>query len=202
MNDGGQRRTRLTCLTEQSRAESQGWSFSLRSWSLHVCTGTSAKLTLDAYRDLVLANARVAGLLATDDIGVVSLLLFWGMVELGVGIIAICLPTLRPMFRGWSPESILRSIRSALSLRSLPSGGSGSGARRSPGRSSAKEAQPLGSDSSIVGIHTEATTYDKGSTEGVVTRAYGGEEGRGHAERHGSSDIRVDREVIMSRQEV
>lgn len=72
----------------------------------------------------VLANARVAGLVATDDIGVVSLLLFWGMVELGVGMIAICLPTLRPLFAGWSPESIIRSIRSAISLRSIQSGGS------------------------------------------------------------------------------
>ena len=144
----------------------------------------------------------MAGLLATDDIGVVSLLLFWGMVELGVGIIAICLPTLRPLFRGFSPESILRSIRSALSLRSIHSGSSG--ARRSPGRSAAKEAQqPLGSDSSIVGIHMEATTYDKASAEGVVTRAYGGEEGRGgHMEGQGGSDIRVDREVVLSRQEV
>ena len=124
------------------------------------------------------------------------------MVELGVGIIAICLPTLRPLFRGWSPESILRSIRSALSLRSLHSGGSGgSGARRSPGRS-AKEAQQLGSESSIVGIHMEATTYAKASAEGVVTRAYGGEEGRGHTERHGGTHIRVDREVVLSRQEV
>ena len=121
------------------------------------------------------------------------------MVELGVGIIAICLPTLRPLFRGWSPESILRSIRSALSLRSLNSGGSS--ARRSPGRS-AKEAQQLGSESSVVGIHMEATTYGKANTEGVVTRAYGGEEGRGHTEMHGDSDIRVDREVVLSRQEV
>ena len=118
------------------------------------------------------------------------------MVELGVGIIAICLPTLRPLFRGWSPESILRSIRSALSLRSLNSGGSS--ARRSPGRS-AKEAQQLGSESSIVGFHMEATTYGKGNTEGVVTRAYGGRDGKGHTERHGDSDIRVDREVVLSR---
>ena len=48
----------------------------------------------------------------------------------------------------------------------------------------------------------EATTFDKASTEGVVTRAYGGEEERGHPETHGGSDIRVDREVILSRQEV
>ena len=121
------------------------------------------------------------------------------MVELGVGIIAICLPTLRPLFRGWSPESILRSIRSALSLRSIHSGGSS--ARRSP-RRSAKEAQRLGSESSIVGIHMEATTYAKANTEGVVTRAYGGEEGRGHTDMHGDSDIRVDREVVLSRHEV
>ena len=160
------------------------------------------KSTLATNHNPVLANAKVAGLLATDAIGVVSLLLFWGMVELGVGIIAICLPTLRPLFRGFSPESILRSIRSALSLRSLHSSGSGGdGARRSPGRS-AKEAQPLGSDSSIVGIHMEATTYDKAVTEGVVTRAYGGEEGGGHTEMQGGSDIRVDREVVPSRQEV
>ena len=41
------------------------------------------------------------------------------MVELGVGMIAICLPTLRPLFAGLSLESIIRSIRSAISLRSF-----------------------------------------------------------------------------------
>ena len=146
----------------------------------------------------VLANARVAGLLATDDIGVVSLLLFWGMVELGVGMIAICLPTLRPLFRGWSPESIIRSIRSALSLRSIHSGGSSA---RSTGRP-AKDVQQVGSESSIVGINMETITNGKASTEGNVTRVYGDEEGRNQTERHGEGDIRVDREFGLSRQEV
>lgn len=146
----------------------------------------------------VLANSRVAGLLATDDIGVVSLLLFWGMVELGVGMIAVCLPTLRPLFHGWSPESIIRSIRSALSIRSIHSGGSSA---RSTGRP-AKDAQQVGSESSIVGINMEPITNGKASTEGTVTRVYGGEEGQSQTGRHGEGDIRVDREFGLSRQEV
>ena len=72
---------------------------------------------------------------AGEDTGVVSLLLFWGMLELGVGMIAICLPTLRPLFAGWSPESIIRSIRSAIFLRSVHSGGS-KGSKGSTGRTS------------------------------------------------------------------
>lgn len=121
------------------------------------------------------------------------------MVELGVGIIAICLPTLRPLFRGWSPESIICSIRSALSLRSFHSGGSS--AKRSAGRS-AKDAQNLGSESSMIGIHMESTTFGKGNTEGVVTRAYGGEEGPSHKDMHDGNNIRVEQEVVLSRQEV
>ena len=47
--------------------------------------------------------------------------MFWGMLEMGVGIVAICLPTLRPLFMGWSPETLMRSVRSVLSLRSMGS---------------------------------------------------------------------------------
>ena len=43
------------------------------------------------------------------------------MVESSLGILGACLPTLRPMFKGFSPESVIRSIRSALSLHSLGS---------------------------------------------------------------------------------
>lgn len=147
----------------------------------------------------MLANARVAGLLATDDIGVVSLLLFWGMLELGVGMIAICLPTLRPLFRDWSPESLIRSIRSALSLHSTRSAGSSPG--RSTGRS-AKEAQQLGSESSIAGINMEDITNSRPRTEGTITPADRGQEGRRWTESHGESDIRVNREILISHQEV
>ena len=46
------------------------------------------------------------------------------MVELGVGMIAICLPILRPLFASLSLKSIILSIRSAISLRPFHSGGS------------------------------------------------------------------------------
>ena len=59
-------------------------------------------------------------------LAVVSILLFWAMMEMGVAMIAVCLPTLRPLFRDWSLESIIRSVRSAVSLRSMGS------SRRSP----------------------------------------------------------------------
>ena len=196
----GQHLNLLTSVTEQSPAGSREWSFSSRSWFPHVSTNIphppdwSSRLTLS-----VLANARVAGLLATDDIGVVSLLLFWGMLELGVGMIAICLPTLRPLFRDWSPESIMRSIRSALSLHSIHSGGGSPG--RSTGRS-AKEVQQLGSESSIVGINMENITNGRASTEGTSTQAYRFQEGRSWTESHGEGDFRVNQEIHHGHQEV
>ena len=54
--------------------------------------------------------------------GIVSILMFWGMLEIGIAMVAACLPVLRPLFQGWSPESIIRSFRSQLSLRSIGSG--------------------------------------------------------------------------------
>ncbi|KAI4111250.1 MAG: hypothetical protein LQ339_000711 [Xanthoria mediterranea] len=63
----------------------------------------------------------VLGVPSTDDLGVVSIILFWAMIEIGVAVIAACLPTLRPLFQGFSPESIINSLRSAISLRSLRS---------------------------------------------------------------------------------
>ena len=48
--------------------------------------------------------------------------MFWGMLEIGIAMVAACLPVLRPLFQGWSPESIIRSFRSQISLRSIGSG--------------------------------------------------------------------------------
>lgn len=44
--------------------------------------------------------------------------MFWGMLEIGIAMVAACLPVLRPLFHGWSPESIIRTFRSQISLRS------------------------------------------------------------------------------------
>ena len=41
------------------------------------------------------------------------------MVESSLGIVGACLPTLRPLFTGTSPESVILPIRSAISLGSL-----------------------------------------------------------------------------------
>ena len=51
----------------------------------------------------------------------VSILLLGAMIEIGAAVIAACLPTLRPRFQGLAPESIINSLRSAISLRSLGS---------------------------------------------------------------------------------
>ena len=121
------------------------------------------------------------------------------MLELGVGMIAICLPTLRPLFRDWSPESLIRSIRSALSLQSIHSGGS------RPGRStdrSVKEAQRLDSESSVVGINMDNITNGKASTEGIITQAYRSQEGRSWTGSHVEGDIRVNQDIYVSHQEV
>lgn len=47
--------------------------------------------------------------------------MFWGMLEIGIAMTAISLPVVRPLFQGLSPESIVGSVRSFISLRSLGS---------------------------------------------------------------------------------
>lgn len=61
------------------------------------------------------------GVTILDDIVVVSLLLFWSMIETGMALVVACLPALQPLFRGLSPEAAIRSVRSKLSLRSMQS---------------------------------------------------------------------------------
>ncbi|KAG8527122.1 uncharacterized protein KY384_008551 [Bacidia gigantensis] len=62
---------------------------------------------------------RILGVTTLDDMAVVSLILFWPMLEMGVAIVAICLPTLRPLLHSVSLESMVRSVRSKLSIDSL-----------------------------------------------------------------------------------
>lgn len=46
----------------------------------------------------------------------------WSYVEVGVGVVAACLPTLRPWLQRRTAESIVNSVRSEISLHSLGSG--------------------------------------------------------------------------------
>lgn len=43
----------------------------------------------------------------------------WLLLEAHLGILAACLPTIHVLFKGLSPESVINSIRSVLSLHSL-----------------------------------------------------------------------------------
>ncbi|KAF2734161.1 hypothetical protein EJ04DRAFT_437644 [Polyplosphaeria fusca] len=56
-----------------------------------------------------------------DENLVITGMLYWMMVEICLGLVAACLPTIRFLFKGFSPESVVSSIRSALSLHSLRS---------------------------------------------------------------------------------
>jgi hypothetical protein len=46
----------------------------------------------------------------------------WSYVEVGVGVVAACLPTLQPWLHRQAPESIVNSVRSKISLQSFEFG--------------------------------------------------------------------------------
>ena len=48
--------------------------------------------------------------------------LYWSLIEAGLALVAACLPSISSLFRSMSFNAIIKSFRSALSLRSLPFG--------------------------------------------------------------------------------
>ena len=69
-------------------------------------------------------------------------LYYWRIPETSLATIGACLPILRPIFHGHSPESIIKSIRSHISLSS----------RRSPNQSKAVGIERQSSTESSVGL--------------------------------------------------
>ncbi|OOF98335.1 hypothetical protein ASPCADRAFT_205578 [Aspergillus carbonarius ITEM 5010] len=59
----------------------------------------------------------VGGVSSSDDIGIVSILMFWGMLEIGIAIVAICLPIIYRLARDASPRNFLSSLLSLSPLR-------------------------------------------------------------------------------------
>jgi len=53
--------------------------------------------------------------------GVETNAMVWSYVEVGVGVVAACLPTIRPILNRRTPESIVNSVRSKISLNSMGS---------------------------------------------------------------------------------
>jgi hypothetical protein len=80
--------------------------------------------------------------------------MFWSMLELGIAMVASCLPILRPLFNDFSAESVINSIRSALSLNSLGSQNRSLSAPKGPYHQSESETAitlaPAGSTSASV----------------------------------------------------
>ncbi|KUI73105.1 hypothetical protein VM1G_09143 [Cytospora mali] len=54
-----------------------------------------------------------------DGIGHLTTMMFWSMIEMGIAIVAGCLPTIWPLISKVSLENMVRTVRSVLSLESL-----------------------------------------------------------------------------------
>ena len=90
--------------------------------------------------------------------------IYWSLVEASMAIVSATLPTLRPLFRGFSPESILGSIRSRISLQSMGRGGSG-GSNDSKGSKGSKAGKTNKSTRSTYVKHTKDTDGEESQIE-------------------------------------
>ena len=103
--------------------------------------------------------------------GQLSMLMFWAMIEIGVALVAANLPILRPLLYGWSPRSIIYTIRSFVSGRSGRGSGSGSGSGRSRSsrpRSNTKKSTPKSDNESERAIVETLETNPKGVGMGSI----------------------------------
>ncbi|KAL2012345.1 hypothetical protein VTN00DRAFT_5063 [Thermoascus crustaceus] len=64
-----------------------------------------------------LEKTTLGGLSSYDDIGIVSVLMFWEFLEIGVAIVASCLPILHPVWNVLSLDHVFDTVRSFISPR-------------------------------------------------------------------------------------
>ena len=107
--------------------------------------------------------------------------IYWSLVEASLAVVSACLPTIRPLFHGVSPESIIRSIRSRISLQSMGSRSS-KGSKGSRGGAYVKSTDDQKSTSSQVGFAGNQDTlqdsaYDGNNVSHVRTEVEGTEMG-------------------------
>ena len=96
------------------------------------------------------------------------------MIEAGLAIIAACLPTLRFLMNKISFDSIMRSVRSALSISSMRSQRSQETQASSQGPySNLKAESSVGSQSYMVPEKGATDTYVMGNQEGVQGKGRG-----------------------------
>jgi hypothetical protein len=89
---------------------------------------------------------------------------YWSIIEGALAIIAATLPTIRPVFRHVSPESVIASIRSVLSLQSLRSA---AGTNRGAGANG-------NGLSNIAGKNGSETSSARGLSRDVAVTGYAG----------------------------
>lgn len=80
--------------------------------------------------------------------------IYWSLVEASLAVVSASLPTIRPLFHGMSPESVIRSIRSRISLHSFHSGGS-KVSKGSKGSKYVKPTEDQGSTSSQIAFRDQ-----------------------------------------------
>ena len=90
---------------------------------------------------------------------------YWVVIEASLAIISACLPTLRPVFRGMSPESVIRSVRSVFSLNPLRSNG-----RKRDGFNDLERSNRNDSKSSTKGLNDTHIPLEEYGLEKKVTR--------------------------------
>ncbi|KAI9372946.1 hypothetical protein BJX61DRAFT_533580 [Aspergillus egyptiacus] len=107
------------------------WALPLpRIWALNMSLRQKIGLTLvflvgllaiaaSATRMAIYIDHVVNAFAESDGETLITYLLFWTMIECGLGVIVICLPALRPLYRNISLDSLTNSIMSTWPLRSL-----------------------------------------------------------------------------------
>lgn len=88
----------------------------------------------------------------------------WVVIEASLAIISACLPTLRPIFRGLSLETVVRSVRSVLSI--IPPRKNGS---KSYGSANLEQGGRKDSDSSTAGINHSHMAPEESGFDNRVT---------------------------------
>ncbi|KAI9666120.1 MAG: hypothetical protein M1821_004055 [Bathelium mastoideum] len=133
-------------------------------WKLHLNWKRKLALSFIFLLGLVAVGASFARMLVTIDAVLsisptsdadllVTQVEYWAMLESGLGLVACCLPTLRFLFGKWTPDNMLRSIRSMLSLDSLRSQESRRGERLPEGdTNSTGSRKPLSKPEHVLGV--------------------------------------------------
>lgn len=99
------------------------------------------------------------------DTDVTAPTVYWTTIEASLAIVAATLPTLRPIFSHMSPESVIASIRSVLSLHSIRSTAAsktGSNGAREGTKSSSSSVEGLNSDPALDGYPGTHETFVEG----------------------------------------